>query len=106
MILQELANLSELELIENDGSPSSQKLFVLWNPFSCLKSVGVWQISWFSVSYNYMSRYCMSPFLLNLLDYRCGTELRMTWMLVILLHVEIQGIISGILVINFSVLFN
>ncbi|XP_024012105.1 uncharacterized protein LOC18018302 [Eutrema salsugineum] len=28
----ELANLSELELIENDGSPSSQKLFVLWNP--------------------------------------------------------------------------
>lgn len=35
----ELANLSELELIENDGSPSSQKLFVLWNPFSCLKSV-------------------------------------------------------------------
>ncbi|KAL1196754.1 ATP-dependent DNA helicase Q-like 3 [Cardamine amara subsp. amara] len=28
----ELANLSELELIENDGSPSSEKLFVLWNP--------------------------------------------------------------------------
>ncbi|KFK25179.1 hypothetical protein AALP_AA8G076800 [Arabis alpina] len=28
----ELANLSELELIEKDGSPSSDKLFVLWNP--------------------------------------------------------------------------
>ncbi|CAH2073576.1 unnamed protein product [Thlaspi arvense] len=28
----ELANLNELELIENDGSPSSEKLFVLWNP--------------------------------------------------------------------------
>ncbi|VVB13674.1 unnamed protein product [Arabis nemorensis] len=28
----ELANLSELELIEIDGSPSSDKLFVLWNP--------------------------------------------------------------------------
>ncbi|CAA7026987.1 unnamed protein product [Microthlaspi erraticum] len=27
----ELANLSELELIEKDGSPSSDKLFVLWN---------------------------------------------------------------------------
>ncbi|XVF11737.1 hypothetical protein REPUB_Repub08aG0053500 [Reevesia pubescens] len=28
----ELANLSTLEVIENDGSPSSEKLFVLWNP--------------------------------------------------------------------------
>ncbi|OMO72725.1 hypothetical protein COLO4_27492 [Corchorus olitorius] len=28
----ELANLSTLELIENDGSPSSEKVFVLWNP--------------------------------------------------------------------------
>ncbi|XWS37243.1 hypothetical protein CRYUN_Cryun19dG0026700 [Craigia yunnanensis] len=28
----ELANLSTLELIENDGSPSAEKLFVLWNP--------------------------------------------------------------------------
>ncbi|KAL0736323.1 hypothetical protein Bca4012_012533 [Brassica carinata] len=28
----ELANLSEIELIEKDGSPSSKKLFVLWNP--------------------------------------------------------------------------
>ncbi|OWM64696.1 hypothetical protein CDL15_Pgr010454 [Punica granatum] len=27
----ELANLSTLELIQNDGSPASQKLFVLWN---------------------------------------------------------------------------
>ncbi|KAL0888338.1 hypothetical protein Bca101_012321 [Brassica carinata] len=30
--LMELANLSEIELIEKDGSPSSKKLFVLWNP--------------------------------------------------------------------------
>ncbi|CAH8270442.1 unnamed protein product [Arabidopsis lyrata] len=28
----ELANLSELELVVKDGSPSSEKLFVLWNP--------------------------------------------------------------------------
>lgn len=28
----ELANLPTLELIEQDGSPSSQKLFILWNP--------------------------------------------------------------------------
>ncbi|KAJ0105351.1 hypothetical protein Patl1_18951 [Pistacia atlantica] len=28
----ELANLSTLELIKNDGSPSSRKHFVLWNP--------------------------------------------------------------------------
>ncbi|TYH99085.1 hypothetical protein ES332_A11G042300v1 [Gossypium tomentosum] len=28
----ELANLSTLELIEKDGSPSSEKFFVLWNP--------------------------------------------------------------------------
>ncbi|KAJ4713250.1 ATP-dependent helicase [Melia azedarach] len=30
----ELANLSALELINNDGSPSARKLFVLWNPSS------------------------------------------------------------------------
>ncbi|KAJ8772204.1 hypothetical protein K2173_027381 [Erythroxylum novogranatense] len=35
----ELANLSTLELINNDGSPSAQKFFVLWNPSSCLKLV-------------------------------------------------------------------
>ncbi|CAI0556571.1 unnamed protein product [Linum tenue] len=34
----ELANLSTLELIENDRSPSSEKQFILWNP-SSLKSV-------------------------------------------------------------------
>ncbi|WRX19616.1 Helicase [Theobroma cacao] len=34
----ELANLSTLELIENDGSPSSEKLFVLWNPALCLRT--------------------------------------------------------------------
>ncbi|XP_057459409.1 uncharacterized protein LOC130750031 isoform X1 [Actinidia eriantha] len=28
----ELANLRTMELIQNDGSPSSRKLFVLWNP--------------------------------------------------------------------------
>ncbi|XP_022728829.1 uncharacterized protein LOC111284419 isoform X3 [Durio zibethinus] len=36
----ELANLSTLELIENDGSPSSEKLFVLWNPALRLISMG------------------------------------------------------------------
>lgn len=41
VMLQELANLSTLELIENDGSPSSEKLFVLWNPALCLRTVGV-----------------------------------------------------------------
>ncbi|XP_011014690.1 PREDICTED: putative ATP-dependent helicase hrq1 isoform X9 [Populus euphratica] len=35
----ELANLSTLELIKNDGSPSSRKLFVLWNPTSCPRIV-------------------------------------------------------------------
>ncbi|KAL5725762.1 hypothetical protein ACHQM5_008871 [Ranunculus cassubicifolius] len=29
----ELAGLPELHLIQNDGSPSSSKLFALWNPF-------------------------------------------------------------------------
>ncbi|KAG9151551.1 hypothetical protein Leryth_019742 [Lithospermum erythrorhizon] len=29
---KELANLSTIELIKNDGSPSTRKLFVLWNP--------------------------------------------------------------------------
>ncbi|KAG5521607.1 hypothetical protein RHGRI_004304 [Rhododendron griersonianum] len=28
----ELANLPTMELIQNDGSPSGRKLFVLWNP--------------------------------------------------------------------------
>ncbi|KAI4335871.1 hypothetical protein L6164_014474 [Bauhinia variegata] len=28
----ELANLSTLELVKNDGSPSARKLFILWNP--------------------------------------------------------------------------
>ncbi|CAJ1975483.1 unnamed protein product [Sphenostylis stenocarpa] len=31
-VSQELANLSTLELFQNDGSPSTRKLFVLWNP--------------------------------------------------------------------------
>ena len=38
-VLQELANLSTLELIQNDGSPSTRKLFVLWNPILRPKSV-------------------------------------------------------------------
>lgn len=29
---KELANLSTIKLIKNDGSPSTRKLFVLWNP--------------------------------------------------------------------------
>ncbi|KAL5539552.1 hypothetical protein UlMin_045285 [Ulmus minor] len=28
----ELANLREVELIQNDGSPAARKLFILWNP--------------------------------------------------------------------------
>ncbi|GAV77746.1 DEAD domain-containing protein/Helicase_C domain-containing protein/DUF1998 domain-containing protein [Cephalotus follicularis] len=35
----ELANLSTIELFKNDGSPSSHKLFVLWNPSLCQESV-------------------------------------------------------------------
>ncbi|XP_010546214.1 PREDICTED: uncharacterized protein LOC104818356 isoform X2 [Tarenaya hassleriana] len=35
----ELANLSDLELIDNDGSHSSQKLFVLWNPTSSARNI-------------------------------------------------------------------
>lgn len=35
----ELANLSDIELIQNDGSPSGPKLFLLWNPPLCLKTV-------------------------------------------------------------------
>ncbi|XP_038878310.1 uncharacterized ATP-dependent helicase YprA isoform X4 [Benincasa hispida] len=34
----ELGNLSSLELIENDGSPSARKLFILWNPIMALKN--------------------------------------------------------------------
>lgn len=40
LMLQELANLSTLELIKNDGSPSSQKHFVLWNPTPNTRTVG------------------------------------------------------------------
>ena len=29
---QELANLDEVELIQNDGSPCGSKYFLLWNP--------------------------------------------------------------------------
>lgn len=39
MVLQELANLPTAELIEIDGSPSGLKLFMLWNPPLCLKTV-------------------------------------------------------------------
>ncbi|XP_020548694.1 uncharacterized protein LOC105158042 isoform X2 [Sesamum indicum] len=35
----ELANLPTVELIEKDGSPSALKLFMLWNPPLCLKTV-------------------------------------------------------------------
>ncbi|CAK9147911.1 unnamed protein product [Ilex paraguariensis] len=34
----ELANLPTTELIQNDGSPSGPKLFLLWNPPLCLKT--------------------------------------------------------------------
>lgn len=39
MKFQELANLPTVELIENDGSPSALKLFMLWNPPLYLKTV-------------------------------------------------------------------
>ncbi|KAK3013340.1 hypothetical protein RJ639_009552, partial [Escallonia herrerae] len=35
----ELANLPTMELIQNDGSPSGPKFFVLWNPPLCLRTV-------------------------------------------------------------------
>ncbi|XP_059453824.1 uncharacterized protein LOC132184275 isoform X1 [Corylus avellana] len=35
----ELANLPTLELIQNDGSPSARKLFILWNPIACPKTL-------------------------------------------------------------------
>ncbi|XP_062159413.1 uncharacterized protein LOC133866791 isoform X4 [Alnus glutinosa] len=35
----ELANLTTLELIQNDGSPSARKLFILWNPVACPKTL-------------------------------------------------------------------
>ncbi|KAK9278899.1 hypothetical protein L1049_028480 [Liquidambar formosana] len=41
----ELAKLQTLELIQNDGSPSSQKFFILWNPPLCLRTVGVLLVS-------------------------------------------------------------
>ncbi|XP_027124486.1 uncharacterized protein [Coffea arabica] len=36
----ELANLPAAKLVQNDGSPSSLKLFLLWNPPLCMKTVG------------------------------------------------------------------
>ncbi|CAH9142639.1 unnamed protein product [Cuscuta epithymum] len=36
---KELANLPAIELIQNDGSPSGPKTFVLWNPPVCLRTV-------------------------------------------------------------------
>lgn len=38
-VMQELSNLPTMELIQNDGSPSGSKLFVLWNPPLRLKMV-------------------------------------------------------------------
>lgn len=37
---QELANLPEVELIQNDGSPAPKKLFILWNPIVKRENVG------------------------------------------------------------------
>lgn len=39
LMLQELSNLPTLELIQNDGSPSARKLFILWNPIVYAKTV-------------------------------------------------------------------
>ncbi|KAM7471215.1 hypothetical protein LguiA_009398 [Lonicera macranthoides] len=41
----ELANLRTIELIQNDGSPSGPKLFVLWNPPLCLQTVSK-RVTW------------------------------------------------------------
>ena len=41
MLFQELANLPAVEVIADDGSPSTLKLFMLWNPPLCLKTVRV-----------------------------------------------------------------
>ena len=40
VVIQELANLPAAKLVQNDGSPSSLKLFLLWNPPLCMKTVG------------------------------------------------------------------
>lgn len=40
LMYQELANLQQVELIQNDGSPSARKLFILWNPLSHQETVG------------------------------------------------------------------
>ncbi|KAL9231532.1 hypothetical protein vseg_006752 [Gypsophila vaccaria] len=37
--VMELANLPKVELIDKDGSPSGPKLFVLWNPPECKRTV-------------------------------------------------------------------
>lgn len=46
LFLQELASLTTLELIQNDGSPAARKLFILWNPFVDQETVGVLQLLW------------------------------------------------------------
>lgn len=76
---QELANLSTLELINNDGSPSSQKLFALWNPTSYPETVGAVLFFLFSVSVkdmhnNMLFIYCS----LALPNYRCQTKMAVT----------------------------
>lgn len=40
LVHQELANLPKVELIQNDGSPSPRKLFILWNSILCQETVG------------------------------------------------------------------
>eukprot|EP01018_Ginkgo_biloba_P017056 Gb_36556 [translate_table: standard] len=37
----ELANLREVEVVQDDGSPCGSKLFLLWNPPMCLSHVHV-----------------------------------------------------------------
>ncbi|TYJ98237.1 putative ATP-dependent helicase YprA isoform X1 [Cucumis melo var. makuwa] len=52
----ELGNLSSLELIDNDGSPSARKLFLLWNPVMVLFVAQLWTLQgslpkWFSMDF-------------------------------------------------------
>jgi hypothetical protein len=92
LVLQELANLPTLELIQNDGSPSARKLFILWNTVACPKTVWV-----FATIRDLLRRSIFSRnmyFLLTLLKYSCWRKL-VEWILenlqLKILISEIQG---------------
>lgn len=60
MFLQELAILSSVEVIDDDGSPSASKLFMLWNPPLCLKTVRL--LSWSGLP-NFYSAFSLFDFI-------------------------------------------